>query len=68
MKFPRRKFIYLAASAATLPVLSRIVWAQGTGPRVPSISYRGNAPPMRDLVAGRNDWLSIIKAVKPKGK
>jgi tripartite-type tricarboxylate transporter receptor subunit TctC len=28
MKLPRRKFLYLAAAAAALPVVSRIAWAQ----------------------------------------
>ncbi|HEY1312016.1 MAG TPA: tripartite tricarboxylate transporter substrate-binding protein, partial [Pseudolabrys sp.] len=28
MKFPRRQFLRLAAGAATLPVLSRVTWAQ----------------------------------------
>src|SRR5438477_4504518 len=28
MKFPRRKFLHLAAGAAALPAVSRIVWAQ----------------------------------------
>ena len=28
MKFPRRKFLHLAAGAAALPVVSRIAWAQ----------------------------------------
>src|ERR1700746_2940165 len=28
MKLPRRKFLHLAASAATLPAGSRLVWAQ----------------------------------------
>jgi tripartite-type tricarboxylate transporter receptor subunit TctC len=29
MKLPRRQFLHLAASAATLPAVSRIAWAQG---------------------------------------
>jgi hypothetical protein len=28
MKFPRRKFLHLAAGAAALPAVSRIAWAQ----------------------------------------
>jgi hypothetical protein len=28
MKLPRRKFLHLAASAAALPGVSRIAWAQ----------------------------------------
>jgi tripartite-type tricarboxylate transporter receptor subunit TctC len=28
MKFPRRKFLHLAAGAAVLPALPRIAWAQ----------------------------------------
>jgi len=28
MKLPRRKFLYLAASAAALPAVSRVAWAQ----------------------------------------
>jgi hypothetical protein len=28
MKLPRRNFLYLAAGAAALPVVSRIAWAQ----------------------------------------
>ena len=28
MKLPRRKFLHLAAGAATLPAVSRIAWAQ----------------------------------------
>jgi tripartite-type tricarboxylate transporter receptor subunit TctC len=28
MKFPRRRFLHLAAGAATLPALSRVAWAQ----------------------------------------
>src|SRR5262245_59155893 len=28
MKFPRRKFLRLAAGAAVLPTLSRVAWAQ----------------------------------------
>ena len=29
MKFPRRKFLRLAGSAAALPAVSRFAWAQG---------------------------------------
>jgi tripartite-type tricarboxylate transporter receptor subunit TctC len=32
MKLPRRKFLHLAAGAAALPAVSRVVWAQ-TNPR-----------------------------------
>src|SRR6516225_2308641 len=28
MKFPRRRFLHLAAGAATVPAVSRFVWAQ----------------------------------------
>ena len=28
MKFPRRKFLHLAAGAAALPAVSRFAWAQ----------------------------------------
>jgi len=28
MKLPRRKFLHLAASAAALPAVSQIAWAQ----------------------------------------
>jgi len=40
MKLPRRKFLHLAAGAATLPAVSRIAWAQAYPTR-----------PMRILVA-----------------
>ena len=33
MKFPRRNFLHLAAGAAALPMMSRIVWAQMAGPQ-----------------------------------
>src|SRR5262249_37250958 len=33
MKLPRRSFLQLAASAATLPAVSRIAWAQAYPPR-----------------------------------
>jgi hypothetical protein len=69
MKFPRRKFLYLAASAVTLPAASRIASAQGvSGTHVSSMRHRGNAPAMRDLAAGRSDWLPMIKAANIKGK
>jgi hypothetical protein len=82
MKFPRRKFLYLAASAATLPAVSRIAGAQALAPsmdvgahargvagtHVASVRYRGNTPAMRDLVAGRSDWLPIIKSAEIKEK
>src|SRR5262249_19735927 len=29
MKLPRRQFLHLAASAAALPAVSRVAWAQG---------------------------------------
>src|SRR5258705_11607764 len=41
MKLPRRQFLHLAASAAVLPALSRIAWAQAWP-----------AKPIRAIVAG----------------
>jgi hypothetical protein len=71
MKFPRRKFLYLAASAATLPALSMGGTAQSPsrpmgvdpqdGARGPGRYRRGHAPAMRDLAAERSDWLAMIK-------
>jgi hypothetical protein len=83
MKFPRRKFLYLAASAASVPALARIARAQieslrpmgagtpsqgVTGVHVQPVPYRGNGRAMRDLVAGRSDWLPMIKAINNKEK
>jgi hypothetical protein len=78
MKFQRRKFLYLAASAVTLPAASRIARAQTpSAPIVVSPTSLGVtatpvrpmlAPAMRDLVAGRSDWLPMIKAINNKEK
>jgi hypothetical protein len=83
MKLPRRKFLYLAASAACLPATARIARAQieplppmdAGSPshalsvaRVQSVPYRGNGRAMRDLVAGRSDWLPMIKSINSKEK
>jgi tripartite-type tricarboxylate transporter receptor subunit TctC len=35
MKFPRRRFLHLAAGAAALPAVSRVAWAQTTYPSRP---------------------------------
>jgi len=59
MKLPRRKFLHLAAGAAALPALSRIVWAQAypTRPVRLILGYApGNAPDIVARLIGQ--WLS----------
>src|SRR5262245_39862718 len=43
MKLPRRQFLYLAAGAAALPTISRVVWAQAYPTRPVRINV-GNPP------------------------
>jgi hypothetical protein len=51
MKFPRRRFLHLAAGAAALPTLSRIAMAQAelarpkAGTRVITLGTAGGPPP-----------------------
>ena len=46
MKLPRRKFLHLAAGAATLPAVSRIAWAQAypTRPVRILVGYAAGGP------------------------
>jgi hypothetical protein len=46
MKLPRRQFLHLAAGAATLPAVSRIVWAQAypTRPVRILVGYAAGGP------------------------
>jgi len=59
MKLPRRKFLHLAASAAALPILSRIAWADAY-PSKPVHIISGYAPGgINDLFARlMGQWLS----------
>jgi tripartite-type tricarboxylate transporter receptor subunit TctC len=59
MKLPRRSFLHLAASAAALPVLPRIAWAQ-TYPSRPARIIAGFPPGSASDVTARllGQWLS----------
>jgi tripartite-type tricarboxylate transporter receptor subunit TctC len=59
MKLPRRKFLYLAAGAAALPVVSRIAWAQAYPARPVRIIVGATAGGGFDIVARpMGQWLS----------
>ena len=51
MKFPRRKFLHLAASAAALPVVSRFAWAQAYPTRPVRIVVGFPAGSAPDIIA-----------------
>jgi tripartite-type tricarboxylate transporter receptor subunit TctC len=59
MKLPRRTFLHLAASAAALPAVSRIAWAQAY-PRRPVRIIVGAPPGGGHDIAARliGQWLS----------
>ena len=60
VKFPRRKFLHLAAGAAAVPAVSRFAWAQ-TYPTRPVHLYRSHMPPggPKDILARIfGQWLS----------
>jgi tripartite-type tricarboxylate transporter receptor subunit TctC len=59
MKLPRRRFLYLAASAATIPVMSRTGWAQSYPSRPARIVVgfaAGSSPDITARLMGH--WLS----------
>jgi tripartite-type tricarboxylate transporter receptor subunit TctC len=59
MKFPRRRFLHLAAGAAALPAASRIAWAQTYPARAVHIIVGGPAGGTLDIVARvMGQWLS----------
>jgi tripartite-type tricarboxylate transporter receptor subunit TctC len=59
MKLPRRQFLYLAAGAAALPVVSRIAWAQAYPARPVRIIVGATAGGGFDIVARpMGQWLS----------
>src|SRR5215467_2891762 len=59
MNFPRRRFLYSAAAAATLPIMSRFAWAQ-TYPTRPVRIIVGFTPGGTTDIAARliGQWLS----------
>jgi tripartite-type tricarboxylate transporter receptor subunit TctC len=59
MKLPRRNFLYLAAGAAALPILSRFAWAQGYPSRPVRLIVQVPAGGSPDIVARViGQWLS----------
>jgi tripartite-type tricarboxylate transporter receptor subunit TctC len=59
MKLPRRKFLHLAAGAASLPVVSHIAWAQTYPTRPVRIIVGFTAGGVVDIVARlTGEWLS----------
>ena len=51
MKFPRRKFLHLAAGAAALPAVSRFAWAQAYPTRPVRLIEGFGAGSALDIVA-----------------
>src|SRR2546421_7957056 len=51
MKFPRRKFLYLAAGAAALPTVSRVGWTQAYPSRPVRIVVTFPAGSTSDILA-----------------
>jgi tripartite-type tricarboxylate transporter receptor subunit TctC len=51
MKFPRRQSLHLAGSAAALPVMSRVAWAQAYPPRPVRLIVGYPAGGAADIVA-----------------
>src|SRR5499425_3029407 len=51
MKFPRRKFLHLAAGAAALPAVSRFAWAQAYPTRPVRLIEGFGAGAAADIVA-----------------
>jgi tripartite-type tricarboxylate transporter receptor subunit TctC len=59
MKFPRRQFLHLAASAAALPAASRLVWAQAYPTRpVRIVIGLASGGPVDVLARLMGQWLS----------
>jgi tripartite-type tricarboxylate transporter receptor subunit TctC len=59
MKFPRRKFLHLAAGAAAMPAMSRVTWAQSYPTRPVRIVVGFPAGGLNDILARlMGQWLS----------
>ena len=62
MKLPRRNFLHLAASAAALPAVSRVAWAQA----YPSRPVRIIVAVMRKMITTLNAMLRDSAAWQPR--